>query len=270
MNPIFKTIQWPKANNNPKRKRGTPLEKNPSLTHRVTTSTAFALDRFGAAHIVATLRERRSGEIISRSMQSVTVTREQVEPIKLTLQQPFVSTETTLPAEVRLNIQEEKLLGATVVATLTNDSLTKHAGEPLHSTKKEATKAPLQLLFPIKGLSPGRYEILINVAGKSGQSLAKSERSITRYIAPGKPRTVSIDKRGVCLVDGKPMMPLGFMHGGNSGRNAGGCAENRRRSLESLAARWSCVITGQQSLRKSAAIIDFDPRPVQDDHLSHE
>ena len=205
LNPISKTIKLRDQDPNV-----TP-SASPPLSEEEFVKAAFTLDRFGAAHIIATLRARKSGEIISRSMQSVTISREQVEPIKLTLRQPYVSTETTLPAEVSLYIQEKKLLGANLVATLSTQD-----GKPLHSTKQAAAQTPIQLLFPIAGLSPGHYRIRVNLTGKSGQPLATSERSFTRYIAPGKPRSVSIDKRGVCLVDGQPMMPLGFMLGGAS------------------------------------------------------
>ena len=105
MNPIFQTIEWPENTK----------DKN-------IVQTTFMLDRFGAALLVATLRERQTGKILSRAVKNVTVSREQVEPIKLSLRQPFVSTEATLPAQVRLSIREERLQGAQVVATLTDQS----------------------------------------------------------------------------------------------------------------------------------------------------
>jgi hypothetical protein len=209
MNPIFQTIDWQENDSGSTWKPESTQNKSPAPAVRDSVKTEFTLDRFGAAHIIATLRERESGGIISRSIQSVTVSREQAEPINLTLQQPFVSTESTLPAEVRLNIQEEKLHGANVEATLTDQ-----AGKSIHSTNTEAVTTPVQLVFPVDELLPGQYRILIDVAGKTGQSLAKSERTFTKYIAPGQPRSVTINQRGVCLVDGKPMMPLGFMLGG--------------------------------------------------------
>ena len=150
MNPIFKKITWSEIDTGSTPRQESTHNRNPSPTDRHAVKTTITLDRFGAAHIVATLREQESGDIISRSIQSVTLTREQVEPIILTLQQPFVSTEATLPVEVRLNIQEKRRKGANVVATLTNQ-----AGHLLYSSKTKAAKATNQLAFPIADLSPG-------------------------------------------------------------------------------------------------------------------
>ena len=191
VNPLFRAVEWPKD---------AAVDK---------IKTTFTLDRFGAAQLVATLRERAGGKILSRDVERVVLTREQVEPVTLALRQPFVSTEATLPAEVRLNLRKERLEGARVVATLCDES-----GERLHTTEAETIEQPIQLVFPVKGLSPGEYRISINVVGKDAKSLAKAATAVTKYVPPGIPRVVSIDRRGVCLVDGKPMMPLGFMLGG--------------------------------------------------------
>ncbi len=197
MNPIFQTVQWPKS-----------IESNKAEDIK-NVQTTFTLDRFGAARLVATLRDRQSGKILSRAIQSVAVTREQVEPIKLSLRQPFVSTEATLPAQVRLNIRAERLRGASVVATLID-----HSGNRLHTAKAKAAEKPIRFTFPVESLPTGEYQIAIEAVAKDGQSLAKTRRDLTKYLPPGKPRVVSINRRGVCLVDGKAMMPLGFMLGG--------------------------------------------------------
>ena len=94
LNPIFQTVEWPA-----------------DIADKTEIKTTFTLDRFGAAQLVATLRERAGGKILSRAVERVVLTREQVEPITLALRQPFVSTEATLPAEVRLNLREERLKG---------------------------------------------------------------------------------------------------------------------------------------------------------------
>ena len=192
MNPIFQTVKWPQDTKN-----------------QNTVKTTYMLDRFGDALLVATLRERQTGKILSRAVQSVSVTREQVEPIKFSLRQPFVSTEATLPALVRLNLREERLPGARSVATLTDLS-----GKQLHIEETKATKEPIQLVFPVASLAAGEYRISVNIEGKNGQSLAKADRRFTKYVPTGKPRAVSINQDGVCMVNGKPMMPLGFMLGG--------------------------------------------------------
>ena len=177
--------------------------------------TPYTLDRFGAAHITATLRDKPAGRIISRAVQAVSITRQQVEPIELIVIQPYVSTHVeVVPVEVRINLDDDKMAAARVRTTIldsTDQVIVAFDPAPANEFAR-----PKRVQLPVQALAVGQYTVRAALLDSDDRTLAFADKPLGKYIPPGRPRRVTIDPNGVCLVDGQPMMPLGFMLGGAS------------------------------------------------------
>lgn len=167
----------------------------------------YLLDRFGAAHLVASLWEKDRGTLLSRAVYSLTLARQEVQPLEVTLRQPFVSTEETLPAEVRLHLTPERREGAQVTAALV-DPQGRRSQE-----QRQPAQETLRFTFDVRSLAMGQYTVRFEVFDRTGTSLAVVEKPLTKFSPEGQPKVVTFDANQVCYVDGKPVMPRGFMLG---------------------------------------------------------
>jgi Carbohydrate family 9 binding domain-like len=187
MNPVSQTVPWPEP-------LGTTVE------------AAYPLDRIGAAHLVATLSDTGSGQVLSRAVSSAVLTLGEVMPLQLTLQQPFISTEEELPVELVVNRALDEMEGATVHLAVVDE-----AGAVVHAEPPRAAERHVHAVLPAASLALGSYTVRAEVVAASGETLASAEGPLTKHEPFGEPTRVRIGTDGLCYVNGEPRMPLGFM-----------------------------------------------------------
>ncbi|MBN1435906.1 MAG: hypothetical protein JW936_02420 [Sedimentisphaerales bacterium] len=191
MNPRTTVVPWP---------------QNPNEN---SVTTQYLLDRFGTYHLLAQLHHRDTGQTVSRALLSQTITLQDLRPMEVTLQQPFVSTESELPIHIQLNLTNENLYGTSLNVTLTDAS-----NQVITTLAPSVDQSQIDITLPIADLQPGSYKITFNLTDAEGAQITAIEKDLTKYVAPGTPRSVTIDENGVCYVDGEPTLPMGFMLGG--------------------------------------------------------
>ena len=120
------------------------------------------------------------------------------------LQQPFVSTEAVLPIEIRMDLASEKIAEAKLRITLVQ------SGQVIQELAPKAKEAVMTVDLPVAQLEPGDYTVDIQLVDAADQTVGSVKKDFTKYVAPGKPRKVTIGDDGVCYVNGKAMLPLGF------------------------------------------------------------
>ena len=187
MNPMSMTAPWPEPFSN-------------------SIDASYTLDRFGVAHLVADLRETKTGRTISRAVSSVVLTREDVMPLELTLRQPFITTEKELPLQIAVNLNESLMDAATIHLSIIDASDKEILALPVRPAEKQFTTS-----FDVQNLSLGSYSVHAQVCDPNGNTLAEIQRPLTKREPFGKPSQVRFDENGVCHVNGKPVMPLGFL-----------------------------------------------------------
>ena len=187
MSPAILPIPWP-----------TPLG--------ATVQAAYPLDRMGAAHLVATLTDRRSGQVLSRAVSSVALRPVDTEPLRLTLHQPFITAEEELPLEVAVALPADQMQGASVGLRVTDD-----AGAVLHAEPRRPASDTVRTVLPVRSLPLGSYRVRADVASPAGTTLASAEAPLIRHEPFGEPIRVRIGPDGLCYVDDEPRLPLGFM-----------------------------------------------------------
>ena len=164
----------------------------------------FPIDRYGAARLVASLRERQGGRLVSRAVYSLTLLLQDHRPLELTLRQPYVSTEAELPGTVRVNLAPDAHQDVRVRVSV---------GDGSRTVWEETVtgRNPAEFAVPLVGLPVGEYTVTCEAMSAAGKAPASVRRPFTKREALGQPRKVRFDARGICHVDGAPVMPLGFM-----------------------------------------------------------
>lgn len=171
----------------------------------VATEAHVTIDRFGTAQIVATLREKQTGLIVSRSVQSVTLTPEVARPLAVTPRQPFVSTEQSIPVEIGVNLSEDRMPGPQVRVTVFTEGR-----ESLYVSEAVAAQRKMTLALPVQALPVGKYITRYEILGASGERLALVEKPLEKFAPEGTPRHRRIEEDGVLYVDGRAMLPYGY------------------------------------------------------------
>jgi hypothetical protein len=127
--------------------------------------------------------------------------------LDVTLRQPFVSTETVLPIEIRLDLSNEQIADAGVHIRV------HHSGRVVMRRVMEEVEAAMEVDMQVSRLEPGDYTVEVRLTGAGDQALGAVKRDFTKFVSPGKPRTVTIGEDGLCTVNGKAILPLGFWLG---------------------------------------------------------
>lgn len=190
MNPVFLTVAWPEG--------GTGV-----------VDVQYPLDRFGAYHLVASVREKSSGAVVNQSVSSRSITPEELRPLEVVLSQPFVSIEERISASVKVNLREENLAQTRLVLKVSDAR-----GNVFVEFPDISVEASLKIEIPVRKLKPGDYVVGSQLLDQAGKSLGLVENLLSKYVPASQPRKVSIGPEGVTYVDSQAILPLGFMLGG--------------------------------------------------------